>query len=161
MAVDYFLKIEGVTGESKDAMFPDQLQLLSWSWGQSNTGSAALGQGRGAGKVDMQDFSFMIYTGKGSPKLQQYCATGEHINEAVLSCRKAGGGTEGGQVFLTYTFKNLLISSFQISGSSENPTESCSFNFEEVKQVYKPQDETGVTGDNIEWGYNVKTNTVV
>lgn len=159
MAVDYFLDIEGVEGESKDAEFAGKLQLMSWSWGESNSGSSVFGGGAGSGKVNMQDFSFMIVTGKGSPKLQKFCATGEHIKKAVLSCRKAGGGDQPGKVFLTYTFTDILISSFQISGSSEVPMESISFNYTKVENLYKPQDETGEVGDNIQWSYDLKTNT--
>jgi type VI secretion system secreted protein Hcp len=158
MAVDYFLKIDGVDGESKDATHGGELELLSWSWGESNSGSSSLGTGLGAGKVDMSDFTFMIYTMKGSPKLQEKCATGEHIASAILTCRKAGGE---GQEYMTYTFSDLIVSSFQISGSSENPTEAISFNFTKIQQKYRPQDEKGQLGDNIEWGYDLKANQKV
>ena len=159
MAVDYFLKIDQIEGESKDSKHANELQLLSWSWGESNSGSAGTGTGSGAGKVNMSDFSFMIQQGKSSPKLKLHCAAGTHLANAVLTCRKAGGSpTEPGLEYYTVTFNEVLISSYQISGSSEIPMESVSFNFVEIDEVYKPQLPDGSLGDNITFKWNVATN---
>ena len=57
MAVDMFLKINGVDGESKDKSHPMEIDVLAWSWGASNSGSAHVGGGAGAGKVNVQDIS--------------------------------------------------------------------------------------------------------
>ena len=90
MAVDYFLKIKGIEGESFDAKHKNEIDVLSWSWGETQSGSHAAGGGGGAGKVSMQDFSFVMKVNKASPKLLLACANGEHIPEATLVCRKAG-----------------------------------------------------------------------
>ena len=159
MAQDIFLKIDGVDGESKDDKHPNELELLSFSWGQSNAGSAAAGQGMGTEKVSMSDFSFVIYTTKGSPKLAEKCATGEHIKDATLTVRKAGGTPVD---FLVYKFTDLLISSYNVSGSSGLPTESISFNFAKVEGDYGVQDTTtGELTDHIKWGYDLKLNKKV
>jgi len=159
MAQDIFLKIDGVDGESKDDKHPNELELLSFSWGQSNAGSAAAGQGMGTEKVSMSDFSFVIYTMKGSPKLAEKCATGEHIKDATLTVRKAGGTPVD---FLVYKFTDLLISSYNVSGSSGLPTESISCNFAKVEGDYGVQDTTtGELTDHIKWGYDLKLNKKV
>ncbi len=88
--VDYFLKIDGVEGESQDAKHKNEIQVLSFSFGESQAGTMAFGGGGGAGKVQMQDFHFMMNVNKASPKLFLKCATGEHIKNAVLTARKAG-----------------------------------------------------------------------
>jgi type VI secretion system secreted protein Hcp len=159
MAADYLLVIDGVKGESEDTQYPESLELMAWSWGETNMGSAGVGGGSGTEKVHMQDFSFSIQMGKGSPKMAQFCATGEHIPTAVLHCRKSGGG-EGADIskeYLTFTFKDVFISSYQVGGSAGIPTESITFNFTELEQVYKPQSASGEVSDNVRFGFNVKT----
>ncbi len=91
MAVDVFLKIEGIPGESADGSHKDEIDVMSYSWGVSQTGTASYGGGMGAGKANFNDFHFMMRMNKATPKLMTSVATGEHIKGAVLSCRKAGG----------------------------------------------------------------------
>ena len=49
MAGDMFLKIGDIQGESKDHKYKDWVQIESWSWGESQTGSAGKGGGAGIG----------------------------------------------------------------------------------------------------------------
>src|SRR5947209_9384882 len=116
-AVDYFVKIDGIEGESGDHKNPKQIQLESWSWGETQSGSHSYGGGGGAGKVSMQDFHFVMKVNKSSPKLMLACASGEHIPKAVLVCRKAG---KDQQEFLKVTLSDLLVSSFQTGGTSHS-----------------------------------------
>jgi type VI secretion system secreted protein Hcp len=157
MAVDVFLKIKGIEGESADGGHPNEIDILSYSWGVSNTGTASTGGGMGAGKASFQDFSFMMLMNKATPKLMTACATGEHIADATLSCRKAGGKQ---QDYMVYKFYDLLISSYQTSASSETPTESISFNFAKMEMLYKVQDAKGELTNGPEFKYNVKKNEV-
>src|SRR5712691_1971915 len=89
-AVDYFLKIDGIEGESQDSKHKGEIDLESFSWGETQSGTHAAGGGGGAGKVSMQDFHFVMRVNKASPKLLQACAGGQHIPKAILTCRKAG-----------------------------------------------------------------------
>ena len=89
MAADYFLKIDGIEGESQDKTHKGEIHLESWSWGESQTGTMSHGGGGGAGKVNMQDFHFVMGVNKATPKLLLACASGDHIPKAVLTCRKA------------------------------------------------------------------------
>lgn len=155
--VDYFLKIDTVPGESKDFKHKDEIQLESWSFGAQNTGTSIFGGGLGAGKVQMQDFHFTCKMGKHTPKLLEVCSKGDHIANGTLTARKAGGE----QVeYLVIKFKNLLVSSYQISGSMHDgvPNDACSFNFEEIELVYKEQTEKGTLGGQTRFGYNLKEN---
>lgn len=160
-AVDYFLKIDGIDGESLDDKHKGSLQIQSWSWGESNAGSAATGGGGGSGKVAMQDFHFVIDYGKHSPKLMEACATGQHIKKAVLTCRKAGGKQEE---YLKWTFTDLLVSGYQTGGSQHGgslPTDQCSLNFSRIEQEYKEQKPDGSLGGTIKAGYDIKANKKV
>ena len=156
MAVDYFLKIEGIEGESMDHKHKNEIDLLSFSWGETQTGSHAVGGGGGAGKVSMQDFHFVMKTNKASPKLLIACATGDHIKKAVLTCRKAG---KEQQEFLKYTFYDLLVSSYQTGGSSsgdEIPLDQISLNYTKVEYEYREQQADGTLKGPVKVGYDLK-----
>src|SRR5947207_3599725 len=90
MAVDMFMKIGALKGESKDSSHKGEIDVLAWSWGMSNSGSAHVGGGAGAGKVNIQDLSFTKYIDKSSPTLDLACCTGKHFLKATLTVRKAG-----------------------------------------------------------------------
>src|SRR5437016_13709195 len=108
-AVDYFLKIEGVEGESGDSKHKGEIEIQSWSWSEHQEGAHAGGGGGGAGKVHMDDFHFTMHTNKSSTKLMHACACGEHFAKATLICRKAG---KEQQEHLKVTLHHLLVSSF-------------------------------------------------
>jgi type VI secretion system secreted protein Hcp len=91
MAVDMFLKIEGVDGEAADKQHSKQIDVLSWSWGAANHGSAHVGGGAGTGKVQAQDLHITKYVDSSSPKLLTSCFAGKHHADALLAVRKAGG----------------------------------------------------------------------
>lgn len=155
-AVDYFLKIDGIPGESPDNKHKDEIQLESWSWGETQSGTYASGGGGGAGKVQMQDFHFTMKMNKASPKLMLHCADGSHITKAVLTCRKAG---KEQQEYLKVEFSDLLISSYQTGGAEGSalvPIDQISFNFAKIKFEYAPQKGDGLLGSPIITTYDLK-----
>ena len=79
--VDYFLKFDGIKGESTDAKHKDEIDIEAWSWGETNAAGHASGGGGGAGKVSMQDFHFVMRMNTASISLMKACATGEHIKD--------------------------------------------------------------------------------
>jgi type VI secretion system secreted protein Hcp len=165
--VDYFLKIEGVDGESPDQNYPGWIQLDAWQWAEENAGHFSTGSGGGSGKVEMKDFEFRMLTNKASPKLFLMCAMGEHITQAKLVCRKSGLGQKD---FLTITFGNCLVSSFKTVGNmpltsmgleaSETilPTDVIKLNFARIEIEYKAQNNDGSMGATIKTGYDLKLN---
>jgi type VI secretion system secreted protein Hcp len=145
-AVDYFLKIDGIDGESQDSKHSKEIQLDSWSWGETNAGSMRAGGGGGSGKVSMQDFHFTMPVNVASPKLFDACATGAHVKNAILTCRKAG---KEQQEFLKWTFTDVFISSYQTGGSGGSdilPVDQVSFNFTKIQIDYKEQKPDGTLG---------------
>ena len=153
MAVDTFLKLGDIKGESKDSKHGGEIEVLSWSWGLSQTGSMSYGGGGGAGKANFSDLNFMHNIDKSSPVLMLKCATGEHIKEATLVSRKAG---KTQQEYLIIKLNDILITSVQTSGSSENPTESVSMNFSKIQLDYKPQKEDGSLDGAVPFVYDLK-----
>jgi type VI secretion system secreted protein Hcp len=113
---DYFLKIDGVDGESTDSKHKGEIEIESFSWGVTNNASAAhSGGGGGAGKVSVQDFHFVMHYNKASPKIFLGAASGKHFPKAVLTVRKAGKEQTD---FLTWTLSDCLVSSYQTGGTS-------------------------------------------
>jgi type VI secretion system secreted protein Hcp len=146
MAFDAFLKIEGIKGESTDKGHPDEIEISSFSWGVTNTGSASSGGGGGAGKAVAQDFQFTSGLSKASPSLMLACATGRHFQTATLTCRKAGGSNE--VEFLKIKLSDVIVSSYQTGGEAggdaDVPTDQFSLNFAKIDFLYT-QPRTGET----------------
>ena len=141
MAVDYYLKLDSIEGEAVTAGFEKQVQLLSFSWGGHQTTSVSGTGGSGAGRVDLADFSIMKHLDKATTPIFKALVSGTHIKTGNLSAVKAGAG---GKPFLKIDFKELFVTSHQISASSEIPAESVSFSYNEIKIEYSQQNEQGI-----------------
>jgi type VI secretion system secreted protein Hcp len=122
-------------------------------WGETNAGTHGTGGG-GAGKVSMQDFSFVAKGSKATPKLFLACATGQHIEDAVLTCRKAG---KDQQEYLVVTIKDCLVSSYQSGGSKGDgiPKDQFALNFAKVEFDYREQKPDGSLGGKVTAGYDL------
>ena len=154
-AVDYFLKIDGIQGESRDDRHKDEIDIESFSWGETQSGTFAVGGGGGSGKISMQDFHFTMPVNKASPALFLACAQGDHIKNAILTCRKAGRDQ---QEFLKVTMNNVLVSSFQIGGAGGVvPTDQISLNFAKIEVEYQEQDATGKVVGSIKTWFDLKS----
>ena len=161
MASDMFIKIGDIKGESQDDKHKGEIDLASWSWGVSQTGTMAAGGGGGAGKANFGDLHFVHNMDKASPVLALACASGEHIKSVTLTQRKAG---KEQQEFLIIKMTDVLISSVQTSasdGSHAFPTESVSLNYAKIEFDYKPQKIDGTLDAAIKSGWDVKANKKV
>ncbi|WP_406694163.1 type VI secretion system tube protein Hcp [Singulisphaera sp. Ch08] len=158
MAVDMFLKITDVKGESKDKGHAGEIEIESFSWGASQLGASSHGTGAGAGKVSMNDFHFVMRNNSASPNLFLFCANGKHLKEAKLTCRKAGGTQQN---FMIVTLSDVLVSSYQTGGSQggEVPMDQISLNYSKVELDYLAQDEKGITKSAGKKHWDMKTNT--
>ncbi len=158
MAIELYLKIDGVTGESKDAKHAQWIDLLTFSWGVSNDVIISGGGGAGAGKPKPQDFSFVKFVDKASPALLQACLSGKHFAKAELAVVRSGGK---GQQFLTITLTDVLVSSFQIGGSEgddQSPTDQFTLDFRRIVYGYQPQKADGSLGSAVNATWNFDTN---
>lgn len=159
MAVDMFLKLEGLDGESRDAKHAGEIDILSWSWGLSNSGSAHVGGGAGAGKVNVQDISITKWIDKATPDLMSACCDGRHFTKAILTVRKAG---EKPLEYLIITMEEVLITSISTGGSGgeDRLTENVSLNFAKVGTNYQEQDPKGAAkGGPKTMTWNIAENT--
>jgi type VI secretion system secreted protein Hcp len=157
MAVDMFLKLPDIKGESQDDKHKDEIDILAWSWGVSQSGTMHAGGGGGAGKAAFQDLSVTKWVDMASPKLLSSASTGKHIKEALLTVRKAG---EKPLEYLKITLNDCLISSVSTGGSGgeDRLTENVTINFGKVKFEYTVQKEDGTAGGVVPFGFDIKAN---
>lgn len=140
-AVDMFLKIDGIEGESTTEGHEGEIEVESWQWGLTNKVKHRGGSVE-SGKITIQDLNFVMDFEKASPKLMQVCADGKHISEVVLTLRKGGTTVD----YLTVTLTDVIISSYQTGTNARfdtYPTEELSLNFNKIKYEYLQQDEEG------------------
>ena len=158
MALDMFIKLDGLKGESVDKTHAGEIDVLAWSWGMSNSGSAHIGGGAGAGKVNVQDLSFTKYIDKSSPDLMLNCCNGKHIKDGLLTVRKAG---EKPLEYLKITLTEVLVTSVSTGGSGgeDRLTENVTLNFASVKVDYIEQKKDGSAGDKPSMNWNIAENS--
>ena len=156
--VDYFLKLDGVVGESLDAKHKGEIELESFSWGLAHGAAPAAGGGGAAGKVSFQDFHFVQKTQKSSPTLMQAGASGKHIPSALLTARKAG---KEQLEFLKIKLTDVLVSSFQIAADDDYPFEQISLNFSKIEVSYSAQPAGGKSTGATTFGWDLKANKKV
>jgi type VI secretion system secreted protein Hcp len=157
MAVDMFLKIETIDGESVDKTHAKDIDILAWSWGLSNSGTTHQGMGGGSGKANFQDISVTKYVDASSHALLLACATGEHFTKAKLVVRKAG---KTPLEYILIEMEEVLITSVSTGGSGgeDRLTENISLNFAKIKFSYVPQTPTGGAGTPLPFTYNIAEN---
>ena len=157
MALDIFAKLGDIKGESLDDKHKDNIEVLSWSWGVSQSSSPAPGGGSVAGKVNLSDFNFTHRLDKASPVLMQACATGEHIKEATITMRKAG---QGQHEYLIIKMNDVLVTNVQAGAFAEQDatTESVALQFAKVQVEYRPQKADGTLDAGVHFKYDVKAN---
>nr|WP_297352312.1 type VI secretion system tube protein Hcp [uncultured Caldimonas sp.] len=160
MAVDMFLKIDDVKGESVDSKHKGTIDVLAWSWGMSQSGTTHVGGGGGAGKVAVQDISLTKYVDKSSPVLMLSCCNGKHFKEAVLTVRKAG---EKPLEYIKITMKEVIVANISTGGSGgeDRLTENVTLNFAEFKIEYVPQKPDGSGDAAVEAAWNIAENVKV
>ena len=154
MAADIFAKLGDIKGESLDDKHKDEIEVLSYSWGVTNSGSMNYGSGGGEGKASFHDLSFTHKIDKASPVLMQACATGVHLKEATITHRKAG---KGQQEFLVIKMNDVIITGVTHGGTgSDGSSENVTLAFGKVNVEYKPQKADGSLDAGIHFKYDLK-----
>ena len=153
----WFLKIDGIDGESTADDHPGEIDVLSWSWGVTNPGGGpGVGAGAAGGKPIFQDFNFVARITKASPKLFLSCATGTHHKFAALTGARAGDKTKGAE-FLKYKLTDVQVTNVQHAGSeAEPPVEQFSLNYSKFEISFSPQKADGSLGAAVKAGFDLK-----
>jgi type VI secretion system secreted protein Hcp len=158
MAVNAYLYIDGIQGPSTSRT--DHIDILSFSWGVSQTstyGAGASGKEAKAGRADFSNLTIMKVLDKTTPLRCDHSATGNILAKVYILYDKPVGDKQ--QAYFRIWIKDALITSVQLSGSNENPTESVSFAFQGVEYAYAPEKDDGSLDAAIRKGYNLETLT--
>ncbi len=157
MAVDMFLKIDDIKGESVDDVHKDEIDILSWSWGMTQSGTTHSGPGAGSGKVSVGDLTFSHYVDKATPNLMKMCCNGQHFKEATLVVRKAG---KTPLEYMKLIMEEGIISSVSNGGSGGEDRLTCNvtLNFSKFKSEYVPQKADGAGDASVMVGWDIAKN---
>jgi type VI secretion system secreted protein Hcp len=159
MAVDFFLKLGNIKGESQDSKHKDEIDILSWSWGMTQSGSSqSSSKGVTAGRVSVNDISFTKHVDKATPNLLRFCCSGTAIPEATFVARKAGG--KAPLEYLKVKLSQVIVSSVQSGGNNgdDRPVETFSLNFGHFELEYVPQKSDGSGEAAVPMQWNIQTN---
>jgi type VI secretion system secreted protein Hcp len=139
---DMFLKLTNIKGEALDAKHKDEIEVLSWSFGSSQSGSAHGGTGSGTGKVQIQDLTITHYMDQSSTDLLKHLTSGKHIDEGMLTIRKAGGTAVE---YFKFKMEQVLVTHISNGGGAgqDRITENVTLNFRKFTQTYTAQDAKG------------------
>ena len=154
---DYFLKLDGVAGESTDRGHTGEIELLTWGTGVSTVASPLFTAGGGAGKSKPADLTFVARTSKASPKLFQVCATGKHLKTATLSVRRNG---DTPVEYLVITLEDVLVTSYQVAPGENDgyPIDVAALSYARLRYSYRPQLPNGELGEPITFGFDFAAN---
>jgi len=158
MAVDMFIKIGELKGESKDSVHKDEIDVLAWSWGMSQSGTTHIGGGGGSGKVSVHDLSITKYIDSSSNALIKAACVGDHHAEATLVIRKAGGTA---LEYIIIKMKEVIVTSVSTGGSGgeDRLTENVTLNFAEFEYAYQPQKADGTADGGLkEFKFSIQEN---
>jgi type VI secretion system secreted protein Hcp len=161
MAVDLFLKIDGINGESRKKGHADEIDILSFDFGAVQHGSFHTGgSGGGSGKAEISDIRIQKEVDKSSPLLFKACAQGKHIPNVLIYSQKAGDGSNP----LTYykiKMEDVIVSDIHNSGAAggDSITEAVTFNCAKVTFDYQAQNaQGGKDGGVVTAYYDIRQN---
>jgi type VI secretion system secreted protein Hcp len=152
-----YLKLQDVDGESQDTDHDKWIEVMSWSWGVDNPVSFALAQGGQSTQAHVGSMNIQCIMDLSTVTAFKNATTGKHVDTGTLSCMKLDGDqrVEYFKVDLT----NVMVSSVQYSGGGQDQAVNVhlALVFEEFKQHYKGQQDTGSAGGGKDFGFNVQT----
>lgn len=158
MAMDHFIKFDGVEGESTHKDHKGEIEVLSWSWGLSAPEHAGGGgSGGGAGRATPGQFTFTHLYDKASPLLASLAAAGRHVKQAFLTSRRAG---EGQKDFLTVTMKDVLITGVDQIGDADGIDEQVTASAGHITFEYRQTTNKGTVGSPVVFDWDIVKNIV-
>ena len=160
MAVDIFLKLSNnIKGESQDDTHRDEIDVLAWNWGLTQSGTTHIGKGGGGGKVNVQDITLTKYVDLASNDLIKRCTNGEHLEHGELIVRKSGGTAP--VEYFRIKMENIMITSYSTGGQKDGLDriqESLTLNFRKFEVLYTLQEDSGASGAETLAGWDIAEN---
>lgn len=157
MAIDAYLQIEGIKGESADSAHQSWIEIASAQWGvvQPMSKTASTSGGHTAERCEHRTLSFTKIADLASPILMQTCSMGKTIPKAKIELMRADG--DGKPVkYYEVELENVMIASMeQVVSAGSILHDSIGLRFSKVKWKYSQQKIGGGTGGNTAGGWDL------
>jgi len=151
----WYIKFQGVDGESAHTDHKKWCDLDSVSTGIHKVGGGATGASRRAGAAEFDDITCSKEWDKASPKIQENMAGGKVYDKVELHCTATYGNAQ--PTYLKYELKNAQVTSYNVSCSGEGrPSESFSLNFEAISVTYDEYEKDGKKKGAIAYTWKVE-----
>jgi type VI secretion system secreted protein Hcp len=162
MAIDVYLQIDGIKGESMDDKHKDWIECTSVNWGvsQPRSATASTGGGHTAERCEHKEVVFTKLADLASPILLQTCSAGKTIPKAKLEFMRADGQGERIKYF-EIELENVLIGAIMPTVEEGSIIqEKVGLKFSKIKWKYTQQKVTGGAGGNTSGGWDLATNKI-
>jgi type VI secretion system secreted protein Hcp len=184
MSNDFFLKLDGIQGETKDEEHQGEIDVSGWSFGvndddeDQSRDARAISGGRdnlpvfasasrraeavgGAGfngSVRVGDLHVTKYIDGASAPLLKASTTQQKIAKAILTCRKASGAEA--LEYLQIQLQDVMVSSWNVATDDGEllPVEHLVLSYSRIEFVYQPQGRKGTAEGKKHAGWDRKLN---
>jgi type VI secretion system secreted protein Hcp len=156
MAVEIFLELPDVEGESLKSGFEGKVDILQYSWASSQSATRHSGTGGGSGQANVGDIHFSKYLDKSTPVLFKTLLMGKHYDTGTLTVRKVTGGKP--LDYLVIKLEEVIISSYQTGGGAggdDRIIENMSLNFRKFEMIYTVQEGKGAGSAQVPVSYDI------
>lgn len=162
MAVNAFLDIDGVEGESQQKGFEKKIEILDFSWGATQAATGHMGTGSGSGRANVQDINFSKMLDKTTPTLLQNLLIGTHYKRITLTLRKVSGAVQLN--YVVFIMEDAMMTSYSTGagqGSDDQVREHMSINFARIKMEYTLQDSKGAAIGKTTASWDISKGTTI
>jgi type VI secretion system secreted protein Hcp len=158
---DMFLKMSGVRGESLDARHQDEIEISHWGWGVKNSATFAMTDDQSVKQATADSVTITKKFDRASPTLAGYCAKGQHIGQATITCRKNAGDSK--VEFMVVELMKVMVTNvaYASKGDVEEEPETITLSFSQFRIKYRIQDSKGNPGAVNQFGWDVAEHTPI
>jgi type VI secretion system secreted protein Hcp len=135
-ALDIFLKLDGIRGESADELHKEWIDVLSFSWGLTTPTDSR------SGRAVFGPLSYTQLLDAAVPATFLAAASAEVIKRVTLDLVRPG---EDRTTFFQMDFNDVQITSLNMTGNvrSDRPEVAVKAMYQKVTMRYTPRDEKG------------------
>jgi type VI secretion system secreted protein Hcp len=162
MAIDVYLQVDGIKGESADSAHVGWIECLSVHWGvkQPKSATASTSGGHTAERAELSEIGIAKLADLASPMLFQASAAGKTYPKAKLEFMRADGDGKPVKYF-EVLLENVLIGHMALSVSEGNVlSESLGLKFSKIRVSYTQQKVAGGAGGSTIGGWDLATNRI-
>ena len=152
MAINAYLKLDGIEGDCTAGGHEKEIEILSWNHGFSQPTSATRASA-GGGTVEQanhQPMSVSKYIDSATSALLKSCWSGKTIKTATLTCHRASGAEDNKSVeYLKVDMSDVVVANYSLSGGGGDlPAENIALDYATVQYTYILQKDDGTAGGN-------------